>query len=74
MPRPPATGGEVPRHQAQGLCVVGPSGEVLQGELGPVVVAVDRKSINDNRDFWGMLAIAWLVVAGGTTAREPVEP
>ena len=29
-------------------------------------------SINDNRDFWGMLAIAWLVVAGGlTTAAHP---
>ncbi len=29
-------------------------------------------SINDNRDFWGMLAIAWLVVAGGlTTAANP---
>jgi O-antigen ligase len=31
-------------------------------------------NINDNRDFWGMLAIAWLVVAGGITAREPVKP
>jgi O-antigen ligase len=31
-------------------------------------------SINDNRDFWGMLAIAWLVVARGITARELVEP
>ena len=31
-------------------------------------------SINDNRDFRGMLAIAWLVVAGGITAHEPVEP
>jgi O-antigen ligase len=31
-------------------------------------------NINDNRDFWGMLAIAWLVVAGGISAREPVEP
>jgi len=29
-------------------------------------------SINDNRDFWGMLAIAWLVVARGITAREPL--
>ena len=28
-------------------------------------------SINENREFWGMLAIAWLVVAGGITAREP---
>ena len=24
-------------------------------------------NINDNRDFWGMLAIAWLVVSGGIT-------
>jgi O-antigen ligase len=30
-------------------------------------------NINDNRDFWGMLAIAWLVVTGGITAREPAE-
>jgi O-antigen ligase len=28
-------------------------------------------NINDNRDFWGMLAIASLVVAGGLRAREP---
>jgi O-antigen/teichoic acid export membrane protein/O-antigen ligase len=25
-------------------------------------------NINDNRDFWGMLAITWLVVAGGVAA------
>ena len=30
-------------------------------------------NINDNRDFWGVLAIAWLVVSGGITAREPVQ-
>jgi hypothetical protein len=28
-------------------------------------------NINDNRDFWGMLAISWMVVAGGISAREP---
>lgn len=28
-------------------------------------------NINDNRDFWGMLAIASLVVAGGIRDREP---
>jgi O-antigen ligase len=28
-------------------------------------------NINDNRDFWGMLAIASLVVAGGLDSREP---
>jgi O-antigen/teichoic acid export membrane protein/O-antigen ligase len=25
-------------------------------------------NINDNRDFWGILAIAWLVIAGGVAA------
>jgi O-antigen ligase len=30
-------------------------------------------NINDNRDFWGMLAIASLVVAGRIRAREPAE-
>jgi O-antigen ligase len=30
-------------------------------------------NINDNRDFWGMLAIASLVVAGRLRAREPAE-
>jgi O-antigen/teichoic acid export membrane protein/O-antigen ligase len=25
-------------------------------------------NINDNRDFWGMLAIVWLVIAGGVAA------
>jgi hypothetical protein len=28
-------------------------------------------NINDNRDFWGMLAIASLVVAGRLDTREP---
>lgn len=28
-------------------------------------------NINDNRDFWGMLALASLVAAGGLRAREP---
>jgi hypothetical protein len=28
-------------------------------------------NINDNRDFWGMLAIASLVVAGRIGEREP---
>jgi O-antigen/teichoic acid export membrane protein len=36
-------------------------------------------NINDNRDFWGMLAIAWLVIAGsvavpGLAAPEPAAP
>jgi O-antigen ligase len=31
-------------------------------------------NINDNRDFWGMLAIASLVVAGRLGAREPSQP
>jgi O-antigen ligase len=31
-------------------------------------------NINDNRDFWGMLAIAWLVIGGGLTAREADKP
>jgi O-antigen ligase len=30
-------------------------------------------NINDNRDFWGLLAIASLVVAGRIRAREPAE-
>jgi hypothetical protein len=30
-------------------------------------------NINDNRDFWGVLAIASLVVAGGLD-RGPAEP
>jgi len=30
-------------------------------------------NINDNRDFWGMLAIASLVVAGGIGARGPAK-
>jgi O-antigen ligase len=28
-------------------------------------------NINDNRDFWGMLAISWLVLGGGLAARDP---
>jgi O-antigen/teichoic acid export membrane protein len=36
-------------------------------------------NINDNRDFWGMLAIAWLVIAGsvaapGVEVPEPAAP
>jgi O-antigen/teichoic acid export membrane protein len=36
-------------------------------------------NINDNRDFWGMLAIAWLVISGsvaapGLAAPEPAAP
>jgi O-antigen ligase len=31
-------------------------------------------NINDNRDFWGMLALASLVVAGGLDARGRLEP
>jgi O-antigen/teichoic acid export membrane protein/O-antigen ligase len=36
-------------------------------------------NINDNRDFWGMLGIAWLVIAGsvavpGLAAPEPATP
>jgi O-antigen ligase len=31
-------------------------------------------NINDNRDFWGMLAIAWLAVSGALTRREPAAP
>jgi O-antigen/teichoic acid export membrane protein/O-antigen ligase len=36
-------------------------------------------NINDNRDFWGMLAIAWLVIAGsvaapGVEVPEPAVP
>jgi O-antigen/teichoic acid export membrane protein/O-antigen ligase len=36
-------------------------------------------NINDNRDFWGMLAIVWLVIAGGVAvpglaAPEPAAP
>jgi hypothetical protein len=27
-------------------------------------------NINDNRDFWGMLSIASIVVAGGIDSRE----
>ena len=30
-------------------------------------------NINDNRDFWGILAITSLVVAGGLDARRPAE-
>jgi O-antigen ligase len=30
-------------------------------------------NINDNRDFWGMLAIVSLVVAGGIGARDPAK-
>jgi NhaP-type Na+/H+ or K+/H+ antiporter len=30
-------------------------------------------NINDNRDFWGMLSIASLVVAGRIAAREPAR-
>ncbi len=30
-------------------------------------------NINDNRDFWGMLAIVSLVVAGGLGARDPAK-
>jgi hypothetical protein len=30
-------------------------------------------TINDNRDFWGMLAIVSLVVAGGLSPREPAK-
>ena len=30
-------------------------------------------NINDNRDFWGILAITSLVVAGGLTSRRPAE-
>lgn len=35
------------------------------------LLAVQSGNINDNRDFWGLLAIASLVVAGGLDAREP---
>jgi O-antigen ligase len=31
-------------------------------------------NINDNRDFWGVLAISWLVAAGALTTREPDAP
>jgi O-antigen/teichoic acid export membrane protein/O-antigen ligase len=31
-------------------------------------------NINDNRDFWGMLAIAWLLVAGSIAAPGVAEP
>jgi O-antigen ligase len=27
-------------------------------------------NINDNRDFWGMLAISWMVIAGGVRGRD----
>jgi O-antigen ligase len=30
-------------------------------------------TINDNRDFWGMLAIVSLVVAGGLSPRDPAK-
>jgi O-antigen ligase len=31
-------------------------------------------NLNDNRDFWGMLAISSLVAAGALTKREPAAP
>jgi O-antigen/teichoic acid export membrane protein/O-antigen ligase len=31
-------------------------------------------NINDNRDFWGMLAIAWIVIAGSVVAPGLAEP
>ena len=30
-------------------------------------------NINDNRDFWGMLAIVSLVLAGGLGERDPAK-
>jgi O-antigen ligase len=44
---------------------------VLLGVFFFNVLAVQVSgNINDNRDFWGVLAISWLVAVGGLTARD----
>ena len=55
----------LPEHGAeQGLVYV------LLGIFFFNVLAVQVSgNINDNRDFWGALAISWLVAVGGLTAR-----
>jgi O-antigen ligase len=58
----------LPEHGgAQGLVYV------LLGIFFFNVLAVQVSgNINDNRDFWGALAISWLAAVGGLTARDAV--